>query len=1076
MDRLGTDEEAVYRALQKLERDPDAIDEVKKRYRKYGDLMADILDEFSEEELEYALQLLNAGTPGSAQRIGATPSTDKEIRAAAERIRDAVEGCGTDEEAIYATLLPFQRHETLLLKLQNTYYKLYEEDLRDRLLDELEDDKDELKYARELFESPFEVLLREGAEMLSGKRDQPRIGFGLSRAAGGSWFDQRFWRLIEDKDGVRLVQRKGTPHAALDALFHHQERWGVDCAQFAQILEWYAFRHSLGAKDFDSQVGGTLVLRTRKSTGLETRILFSREEPGQPMKRSTDDEEDSRSIDEILEAAPIGSRIRWTSLLLIEHPPPVEQWEAISKGEAAPEQIAYQNENTIKLARDEFAAHPLGNVPRARIEEKLVSVTVKYVPGATEERARRKVFISEIEIFERPESAAGSPRKVVSSSSQPSTSAEEALPTPVPALQRKPNRGTGSTVIPVSAPPIVHEVLSANGQPLDADTRAFMERRFTHDFGDVRVHTNDLAAESARVVNAFAYTVGQHVVFAAHQYAPRTSVGQHLLAHELAHTIQQSAATPRLQRACAGLDQRFRQRTNSPDPLSNPCRWRNSKDCCDKLEGCDRRAAALNSLANARYRLGQAIDRLDRLAIGRELRRTFRQLFGKRRFKKEVLGRLRQAREWLQGATVPQSTATARKDVASRASKGEEESRRAANTPRRDKTSEPATDGNAAEIPLEEAPLEQPSPPGARPTLPPEALKSGGSLPQGSVTLEAKKKRACVGGDKSILCGLPCGDSVCEVGELATTQGGLIWLCPLAFEDKPEFLAATLIHEAIHDVIAGKERDIYSHTRLFRVLTKVQDPEGVADGIARQNPDSYAALVLAASGIGLETFITAQKGAPKLEFEGFAARPGQRSAVEVALGFASAGIHEGHHRLDTLITELGDPAKLSRLSKGSQTVLDLLRRNSLWTVAGTDEIAVDDVARLKAIRTRLETMQTAANSVRSIDRIDSFELASCVKGRVAITKRFFALGSQRSQTRELIRAFVDFASVSPNELRAYVAFVESAIDLAKGLYSLPFGPLEVNTGPDKESSETEAAEDGEAGGDRAHSLTEGARH
>lgn len=90
-----------------------------------------------------------------------------------------------------------------------------------------------------------------------------------------------------------------------------------------------------------------------------------------------------------------------------------------------------------------------------------------------------------------------------------------------------------------TVPPIVDNVLSSAGRPLDTDTRSFMENRFGHDFGDVRVHSGSQAAESARAINAHAYTVGQDIVFGAGQYAPDTSHGRHLLAHELAHTVQQ---------------------------------------------------------------------------------------------------------------------------------------------------------------------------------------------------------------------------------------------------------------------------------------------------------------------------------------------------------------------------------------------------------------------------------------------------------------------------------------------------------------------------------------------------------
>jgi len=97
------------------------------------------------------------------------------------------------------------------------------------------------------------------------------------------------------------------------------------------------------------------------------------------------------------------------------------------------------------------------------------------------------------------------------------------------------------------APSIVHDVLRDQGQPLDADTRADMEQRFGHDFAHVRVHTDGRAAESVRAVGALAYTVGQHVVFGANQLAPTTTAGRHLLAHELAHTVQQRATGERRQ-------------------------------------------------------------------------------------------------------------------------------------------------------------------------------------------------------------------------------------------------------------------------------------------------------------------------------------------------------------------------------------------------------------------------------------------------------------------------------------------------------------------------------------------------
>lgn len=92
------------------------------------------------------------------------------------------------------------------------------------------------------------------------------------------------------------------------------------------------------------------------------------------------------------------------------------------------------------------------------------------------------------------------------------------------------------------APPIVHDVLGAPGEPLDRETRTFMEPRFGHDFSNVRVHADSKAAESAQAVSALAYTVGHNIIFGTGQYAPDTKEGQRLLAHELTHVVQQASS------------------------------------------------------------------------------------------------------------------------------------------------------------------------------------------------------------------------------------------------------------------------------------------------------------------------------------------------------------------------------------------------------------------------------------------------------------------------------------------------------------------------------------------------------
>jgi hypothetical protein len=114
-------------------------------------------------------------------------------------------------------------------------------------------------------------------------------------------------------------------------------------------------------------------------------------------------------------------------------------------------------------------------------------------------------------------------------------------------FRQEADMGIAASPAPVAAemPPVVADALRSPGQSLDAGTRAFFEPRFGHDFSRVRVHTDAKAAESARTANALAYTVGRHVIFGAGQYAPGTSDGKKLLAHELAHVVQQQA-TPRI--------------------------------------------------------------------------------------------------------------------------------------------------------------------------------------------------------------------------------------------------------------------------------------------------------------------------------------------------------------------------------------------------------------------------------------------------------------------------------------------------------------------------------------------------
>ena len=120
-------------------------------------------------------------------------------------------------------------------------------------------------------------------------------------------------------------------------------------------------------------------------------------------------------------------------------------------------------------------------------------------------------------------------------------------------------------VVPAS----VDQTLTSGGRPLEPALRQDMEQRFGHDFSNVRVHTGAPARDSARSLRALAYTVGNDVVFGAGQYPATTRTERWLLAHELAHVIQQEGADRQPSRAV--LRKKDDDKPESPPPKSSPC-------------------------------------------------------------------------------------------------------------------------------------------------------------------------------------------------------------------------------------------------------------------------------------------------------------------------------------------------------------------------------------------------------------------------------------------------------------------------------------------------------------------------
>jgi len=107
---------------------------------------------------------------------------------------------------------------------------------------------------------------------------------------------------------------------------------------------------------------------------------------------------------------------------------------------------------------------------------------------------------------------------------------------------RKPvNPSAASTEAPIApnAGELAQDAVNHPGHALEADTRATLEPAFGLDLSSVRVHTDESAAASADALNARAFTIGEHVVFGAGEFAPHSAEGQALLAHELTHVAQQ---------------------------------------------------------------------------------------------------------------------------------------------------------------------------------------------------------------------------------------------------------------------------------------------------------------------------------------------------------------------------------------------------------------------------------------------------------------------------------------------------------------------------------------------------------
>jgi hypothetical protein len=184
--------------------------------------------------------------------------------------------------------------------------------------------------------------------------------------------------------------------------------------------------------------------------------------------------------------------------------------------------------------RRQFDRAPVGNQAMLRVQRKAIVDT----PGDTFEREADAIADRVV--------------RMPSSSSSPPAIQRACATCDEERVHRAP---TKSTPAPHGAAvQAAVRTTERSGAPLPGDVRAYFESRIGHDLGAVRIHHDGEAAMSARAVNARAYTVGCDVVFGAGEYQPGTDAGKHLLAHELAHVVQQRAVGPRVMRQQTTLD------------------------------------------------------------------------------------------------------------------------------------------------------------------------------------------------------------------------------------------------------------------------------------------------------------------------------------------------------------------------------------------------------------------------------------------------------------------------------------------------------------------------------------------
>ena len=408
--------------------------------------------------------------------------------------------------------------------------------------------------------------------------------------------------------------------------------------------------------------------------------------------------------------------------------------------------------------------------------------------------------------------------------------------------ERKNLQSRGTTAHSPSVTPLVEAAINsmrgAGGQPLDPSTRSFMEPRFGQRFGQVRVHNDPTAAAAARALDAHAFTLGTHLFFGDGAFRPTTPAGQTLIAHELAHMLQQrGGAARKVQRATGELPpnllpQNCFDGAFAPQPSSALPAFESGREL------------AIRWVSDAQTLLGKVREGTARPMEAALARQTFAARFGD---PGEFAGMKQVSHS---GVAQPRVEQTAQDVVLE------------------------IVDGVARGLPLlHPSHL-------AGPGLPEPGNPVGWDV-EGRQT--AARQAAIVTTGMPVFCGRTPAAESCPATASAffDSQDNAIGVCDSFFAADSRSRAATLIHELVHALVQPGVNDVYTHSRLFNVLQFAPGALGRPGEFALRNPDSIVEFIrVLAEG----TATGPKKGsAPSDTLEGF----GKNEAdVRLALGFA----------------------------------------------------------------------------------------------------------------------------------------------------------------------------------------------